>query len=42
MKVYIDGSAGTTGLQIYDRLRERRDLELVTSFGRTPPPGGTR
>ncbi len=30
MKVYIDGSAGTTGLQIYDRLRERRDLELVT------------
>ena len=30
MKVYIDGSAGTTGLQIYDRLSTRRDLELVT------------
>ena len=30
MKIYIDGSAGTTGLQIYDRLSVRRDLELVT------------
>ena len=30
MKVYIDGSAGTTGLQIYDRLADRRDLTLVT------------
>ncbi len=29
MKIYIDGSAGTTGLQIYDRLRERRDIELA-------------
>ncbi len=30
MKVYIDGSAGTTGLQIYERLAGRRDLTLVT------------
>ncbi len=30
MKIYIDGSAGTTGLQIHDRLAARRDLELVT------------
>ena len=30
MKIYIDGSAGTTGLQIYDRLASRRDIELVT------------
>lgn len=29
-KVFIDGSAGTTGLRIYDRLRERRDLTLIT------------
>ena len=28
-KVYIDGREGTTGLQIYDRLRERGDLELL-------------
>lgn len=29
-KVYIDGQAGTTGLQIYDRLRGREDLTLLT------------
>ena len=29
-RVFIDGSAGTTGLRIHDRLRERRDIELVT------------
>jgi N-acetyl-gamma-glutamyl-phosphate reductase len=28
-KIYIDGQAGTTGLQILDRLKERRDLELL-------------
>lgn len=29
-KVFIDGSAGTTGLRIADRLALRQDLELVT------------
>lgn len=29
-KVFIDGKAGTTGLKIYDRLTQRRDLELLT------------
>lgn len=29
-KVFIDGSAGTTGLRIFDRLKDRRDLQLVT------------
>ena len=28
-KVYIDGKEGTTGLQIYDRLAERADIELL-------------
>lgn len=27
--VYIDGQAGTTGLQIYDRLGKRQDIELL-------------
>lgn len=28
-KVYIDGKQGTTGLQIYDRLAQRADIELL-------------
>ena len=29
-KIYIDGSAGTTGLRIRERLSERSDIELLT------------
>lgn len=28
-KVYIDGQSGTTGLQIYDRIGQREDIELL-------------
>ncbi|MBO5908772.1 MAG: N-acetyl-gamma-glutamyl-phosphate reductase [Clostridia bacterium] len=29
-KVFIDGSQGTTGLRIFDRLSKREDIELIT------------
>ncbi len=29
-KVFIDGSVGTTGLRIYERIANRKDLELIT------------
>lgn len=29
-KIFIDGQAGTTGLKIYDHLKSRRDLTLLT------------
>jgi len=32
-KVFIDGSAGTTGLRIHERLADRRDIEVVTLTG---------
>ena len=29
-KIFIDGSAGTTGLRIYERLADRKDIQLLT------------
>ena len=29
-KVFIDGSAGTTGLRIFDRLKQRNDITLLS------------
>ena len=28
-KIFIDGSSGTTGLQIYDRLKQRDDIQIL-------------
>ena len=30
-KIFIDGSEGTTGLRIYDRLKVRDDVELLST-----------
>lgn len=29
-KIFIDGQEGTTGLKIFDRIKSRNDLELIT------------
>ncbi len=41
-KVFIDGSAGTTGLRIYERLSERKDIEIITLSDEVRKDAGAR
>jgi N-acetyl-gamma-glutamyl-phosphate reductase len=41
-KVFIDGEAGTTGLQIRSRLEKRRDLEFIRLSGANRKDAGAR
>lgn len=41
-KVFIDGEAGTTGLQIYDRLKDRADIALIRLDGQSRKDAGAR
>ena len=31
-KIFIDGSAGTTGLRIAERLESRKDIEIINLY----------
>ena len=39
-RVFIDGSAGTTGLRIHDRISMRKDLEILTLSEETRKDAG--